>query len=93
MVDIGFSPKTVRLDWNEYLHFWYSNNKGMGAYNCTIIRSSSPVRARFSRHQEGIRAMAKTSSWHGKVCISKRVVDVLGIEAWVGSDTPIAVGV
>ena len=50
-IEIGFAPKTVKLENGEYLHFFYANNKNRGRNNCTIIRSKNPERMGATRLQ------------------------------------------
>jgi hypothetical protein len=70
--------KTVDLGNGEYLHFWYANNAGRGADNCTIIRSTAP-RAAQSGYQTHVIAETTTSAWRGRVNLSARVERELGI--------------
>lgn len=77
-IEIGYSPKTIKLGNGEMLHFWYANNKGRGSDNCTIIRSTDP-RAGVSANQTGVIATVKTSSWAGNVNFSKSVQEDLGL--------------
>lgn len=76
-IKIGFAPKTVRLADNDYLHFWYANNRGRGSSNCTIVRSEYEDRAANADRQPGRRTF--TSSWAGNVNFSKRVRQALGL--------------
>jgi len=73
------SPKTVQIGTGEFLHFWYSNNKGRGSDNCTIVKSSVGTRAALARLQPAI-TLTRTSSWSGKVNLSGRVLQDLGID-------------
>lgn len=77
-IEIGFSPKTVKLNDGSFLHFWYANNKGRGNNNCTIIRSTAP-RAGVSAKQSNIISSTRTSSWRGSVNFSADVRSKLGI--------------
>lgn len=69
----------TRKQVDEYLYFWYANNKGRGTNNVTIIRSTEP-RATVSSKQTGIIAKTRTSGWSGNVNFSKRVKKELGVE-------------
>lgn len=71
--------KTIKLAENDYLHFWYANNRGRGTDNCTIIRSTCPNRANRSARQENVDIKCKTSSWAGNVNFSKSVQKQLNV--------------
>lgn len=77
-VKIEYAPKTVELPNNEFLHFWYANNKNRGCDNVTIIRSTAP-RASMSKNQDNKISFARTSAWRGIVNFSKSVQAKLGI--------------
>ncbi len=81
-LQIGHSPKTVKINDNLYLHFFYANNKGRGSNNCTIVKSSNPVRMATSAKQfddDGGYCTVKTSSWAGNVNFSRYIQQELGI--------------
>jgi len=81
-INIGHSPKTVKINDALFLHFFYANNKGRGGNNCTIVKSSNPNRMATSLQQYSDNAgikMVKTSSWSGNVNFSKRVQQELGL--------------
>ena len=71
--------KELKLPENEYLYFWYANNKGRGSDNVTIVRSKSPIRATRSIKQEAVLAATKTSAWAGNVNFSRAVKRQLGV--------------
>jgi hypothetical protein len=79
MEALPFNPKTINFG-DKFLHFWYANNAGRGANNCTIILSTSENRANKSAEQAGIISKTKTSAWKGKVNFSKSVKDALGMQ-------------
>jgi len=72
-INIGHAPKSVAVGDSSWLHFWYSNNKGRGGDNCTIVRSWSMDRSYFSRCQPEVIATIKTSAWAGKVNFSTKI--------------------
>jgi hypothetical protein len=80
MMKIEHSPKTIKLNDGDYLHFWYANNKGNGSTNCTICRSTCQERASMSKNQKEVTHIVKTSSWAGIVNFSKKAQNGLGIE-------------
>ncbi len=73
------APKTVEFPPTGWLHFWYANNGGRGADNCTIVLSSSRVRAGVSAKQTGVISKTRTSSWRGKVNFSTAIREKLGV--------------
>jgi hypothetical protein len=77
-IEIGYSPKTIKIDNEEFLHFWYSNNAGRGKDNCSVIRSTN-LRAPTSAKQTGIIASTKTSAWSGNVNFTAKVRKELGL--------------
>jgi hypothetical protein len=70
--------KSLDLGNGEFIYFWYSNNRGRGTDNCTIIRSSAP-RASMSARQSAVIAKTFTSAWAGKVNFSAAVKKALGL--------------
>lgn len=78
-IEIGFSPKQIKLENGLYLCFWYANNAGRGDDNCTIILTDSDERSAKSKDQHNVIAMVRTSSWNGNVNFSKYVQKQLGL--------------
>lgn len=71
--------KRIDLGVNDYLYFFYANNKGRGDCNVTIIRSTSPIRANCVKNQTEVRYSKMTSGWHGHVNFSKHVQGCLDL--------------
>lgn len=81
-INIGFSPKTVNLENGLFLHFYYANNKGRGADNCSIIKTTNPQRLGNEKSQindDGTISNTRTSSWAGNVNFSNAVQEKLGL--------------
>lgn len=71
------NQRSAELSNGEYLHCWFSNNRGRGSDNCTIIKSGSPERATTSKKQSDVMVLITTSAWKGKINLSKIVLDRL----------------
>lgn len=71
--------KTQPIENNEYLHFWYANNRSRGTNNVTVIRSTNSVRSSMSRNQTDIVASTLTCGWRGHVNLSRAVLAELGL--------------
>jgi hypothetical protein len=71
--------KKIELAENDYLYFFYANNKGRGSDNCTIVRSNKE-RARCTKDQTGIMRITRTGAWRGFVNFSYAVAEKLGVE-------------
>jgi hypothetical protein len=67
---------------NKLLAYW-ANNRGRGSDNCTLIvvrgDYTRPAYTRMVADADTI-ARCRVSSWAGNVNLSKRVVEILGIE-------------
>lgn len=78
-----FNPKTIKINDNLFLHFWYANNKGRGRDNVTIVKSASSCRAATSKKQSDVILTTTTSAWRGQVNMSKRIMSDLEVESIV----------
>ena len=62
------------------LFVYWSNNKGRGKDNCTlIVVPDNEIRPQFSRDVKNVISKTKTSSWRTNVNLSNDVCNRLGI--------------
>lgn len=80
---IPFAPKTLLINDCIYLHFYYSNNRGRGTDNCSIIATSNKNRTGNVKSQlaAGYIEYYTTSSWRDNINYSiKRIREHMNID-------------